>query len=302
MYNGEFRFLMLNMLNIRKKKNINYQCLQQLVLPCGASCLLYDWLHREKGMQILNTTSIHVNTERPPKREAFPAYSVLLLIFQDVRNWQETVGWFDFFSKGTSGRFSFTRVEMKRLWRQTNIPSTYCSMKPMRPNAPTAFRHVIIWQNVRKCASTLRNALREGRHVVHSEEHRWDDTVFISHPHHFHPCLLWLFTICFTISSLSFFLNGSNAPTFVVCYTCAGCGFICRNASHNFTPACLAVMLTVSLLILCFGKWFYVEELLCSLFQLLSAAVNSRSIIFLLSVWQRGDRPGRVTCAWSLLC
>lgn len=42
------------------------------------------------------------------------------------------------------------REEIKRWWKEMNIPSTYCSMKPMRPNVLTAFRRVNVWWNVRE--------------------------------------------------------------------------------------------------------------------------------------------------------
>lgn len=124
----------------------------------------------------------------------------------------------------------------------------------MRPNVLTAFRRVNIWLNVRAFCIYFERCLEGAQtHGTHSKEHRWEDTVFIILSHHFLSCLLLLFTLHFSVPLLSFF-KWFQCTKFVVSYTYAGCRLICRNASYNFTPACLVVMLTVGLLIICFWK------------------------------------------------
>lgn len=123
-----------------------------------------------------------------------------------------------------------------------------------------------MWEN---SASTLRNALRDTWYSLRRR-------LFIIYS----LSLLLAFTIYFLFYCSEAF--GSNEPTFVESYNCTGCRFIHRNASYNFTSACIAVVLTLSLII-CFWKLFNFAcfvKLLCFLFQLLSASVNPRNIIF----------------------
>lgn len=114
----------------------------------GRSARLLYGSGGEKGMQILKLTSRRVNTSNEGGNISS------LLIFQRVRNWQKTVGWFGFLLRGTaSRRFSFQerkRNEEAGGRKGTSPPSTCCSMKPRRPNVLTAFRRVNIWWNVRR--------------------------------------------------------------------------------------------------------------------------------------------------------
>lgn len=114
----------------------------------GQSARLLYGRGGEKGMQILKPTSLRVNTSNEGGN------IFLLLIFQRVRNWQKTVGWFGFLLRGTAARrFSFQerkRNEETGGEKGTSPPSTCCSMKPRRPNVLTAFRRVNIWWNVRR--------------------------------------------------------------------------------------------------------------------------------------------------------
>lgn len=152
-------------------------------------------------------------------------------------------------------------------------------MKPMRPNVLTAFRCVNIWWNVREFCIYFKKCLQG--HMVQSEE----TTVYYLLS--FTPVGFYYLLFILLLPSEAF---GSNEPTFVESYNCTGCRFIRRNASYNFTSACIAVVLTVSLIICFWELWELFNfacfvKLLCFLFQLLSASVNPRNIIFLALLW-----------------
>ena len=85
------------------------------------------------------------------------------------------------------------RTEIKRRWRASHIHSTYCSMKPMRPNV---------------FAFTIYNPL------------------------------------CCPLTKLFFKMS----PMHQHCYLRSMQNEDFRNASYNFTPACLVVRLTLAVL------------------------------------------------------
>ena len=221
MWNGEFRFVLLNILNIRKRKTSvcsasNTSFAQRCFLP------VLCFGNRERELQILEMTFFMLTHTA--------AFSTLLWIFQDVRRWQETIGGFDSFSEGSSRRFPFRKAEIKRQWKETIIPSTYCSMKPMRLNVLTAFRRVnivhLLWRKPWGSTDTwytLRNT-DEMTQCLLSD-------------------LITFTPVCFNYVLFTFLIglyrNGSNMQTCVVSHCFAGCRFTCRNASYNLTLACL---------------------------------------------------------------
>lgn len=152
--------------------------------------------------------------------------------------------------------------------RKLTSPQHTVAWSPMRPNVPTAFRRVHVWEEF--CIyfeKRLEGAETHG--TLWGTQMRWNSllSTFTT------VCFHFFFTICFTVSLLSV-LEWLQCTSFVGCHSHAGNRLICTECVLSF-HTCL--------------PWFhfsFAAELHC-LMQLLSAAVNSQNSLFLLFCdWQ----------------